>query len=257
MWMGPVALALVIVALPVRAAERPPLRVAAASDLALAFEQIGRIFEKRTGEKVTFIFGSTGLLARQIVHGAPFDVFAAANVEYVDDVVRAGACDPATKSLYARGRIVIWTRMGAPGAAPASPRDLADRRFRKVAIAHPDHAPYGRAARQALERSGVWEALKPRLVYGENVQQALRFVRSGNADAGIVALSLAMAAGGDHVLVASELHDPLDQALVICKRAARPDAARSFVALVGSAEGRAVMRRYGFILPGESLTRNR
>lgn len=231
-----------------------PLRVAAAADLALAFKEVGAAFEAKTGKKAEFSFGSTGLLSKQISEGAPFDVFAAANVSYVDDVVKAGACDGDTKSLYAKGRIVLWSRDEA--SLPKGIADLKEPRFAKVAIANPEHAPYGRAAKQALTHAGVWETVQPRTVFGENVQQTLAYAQSGNADVSIVALSLAKAIPGHYTAIDPSLHDPLDQALVICKggsRGAKTNEARDFVEFVGSKEGRAIMRRYGFLLPGETL----
>lgn len=230
-----------------------PLRVAAASDLALAFKEVGDAFEKSSGKKVEFSFGSTGLLAKQIAEGAPFDIFAAANVSYVDDVVKAGSCLGETKALYAKGRIVMWST-GQEGA-PATLEDLRSTRFAKVAIANPDHAPYGLAAQQALTKTNVWNDVKPRAVYGENVQQTMMFAKSGNADVAIVALSIAIAGGGHYTMIDPALHAPLDQAIVVCKgghTGGKPNEARSFVAFVGSEAGRAIMRKFGFLLPGEA-----
>lgn len=231
-----------------------PLRVAAAADLALAFDEIKAAFEKQSGKKVEISFGSTGLLAKQIAEGAPFDVFAAANVSFVDDVVRAGACDPDTKSLYARGRIVVWAKDAS--LLPSDVRGLSDPKYQKVSIANPEHAPYGRAAREALTRAGVWPALEARTVHGENVQSALVYAKTGNADAAVVALSLAISSGGAYLPVDPSLHEPLDQALVVCHggtRRAKTNEARAFVDYVASEPGRTVMRRYGFLLPGEAL----
>jgi molybdate transport system substrate-binding protein len=243
-------------------AEREPLKVAAAADLASAFKEVGDAYEKKTGDKVVFTFGSTGLLAKQISEGAPFDVFAAANISFVDDVVKAGACFEPTKSLYARGRIVVWTKSG-PGHPdePVALEDLADAKFAKIAIANPEHAPYGKAAQQALEKAGLYEAVRPRLVYGENVQQTLQFAQSGNADAAIVALSLAIVSDGKYSLVEAEQHNPLDQALVACKGSAQNATtsraeATNFTDFVNSPDGRAIMKRFGFILPGESVAKD-
>jgi molybdate transport system substrate-binding protein len=229
------------------------LRVAAAADLALAFEEIGRDFEKATGQRADFTFGSTGLLARQVEAGAPFDVFAAANVANVDDVVRAGACDGATKQLYAEGRIVLWSK--EKGTLPGGLEGLAEARFRKIALANPEHAPYGRAAQEALEKAGVWGKVSSRAVYGDNVQQTMMFAQTGNVDVAIVALSLATRAGGEMLAIDPALHAPLHQAMVTCGRAGRTrrDEARAFVEYVSSPPGRATMRRFGFLLPGEPL----
>ncbi|MCU1281228.1 MAG: Molybdenum transporter, periplasmic molybdenum-binding protein ModA, partial [bacterium] len=211
----------------------PPssLKVAAAADLSLAFRDVGAAFEKRSGDKVIFSFGSTGLLEKQIVEGAPFDVFAAANISFAEDAIKSGVCAAESKALYARGRIVVWSRRDAAFAPPKSIADLADRRFVKVAIANPAHAPYGKAAQQALERAGVWAAVQPKLVFGENVQQTLQFAQSGNAEAAVVALSLAVISDGNYTVVDDSLHAPIDQALVVCgKDAERGKRARAFTA---------------------------
>lgn len=230
--------------------EAAPLKVAAASDLARAFEEAGAVYEKETGRKVVFSFGSTGMFARQIHEGAPFDVFAAANVKFVDDVVAGGRCRAETKSLYARGRIVLFARKEQP--LPASLEELAQDRYVKIAIANPEHAPYGAAAKQALERAGVYERVKSRLVYGENILQTKQLADSGNADVAIIALSLAIDGGGAYAEVPEDRYDPLDQALVVCAPPDRSVDAEAFTAWIGDAQGRAIMRRYGFLLPGES-----
>jgi molybdate transport system substrate-binding protein len=231
-----------------------PLRVAAAADLALAFKDVGAAFEKESGKKVDFSFGSTGLLAKQISEGAPFDVFAAANISFIDDVVKDGSCLGETKSLYAKGRIVLWSK--DPWALPKDISDLKDPKYTKVAIANPDHAPYGKAAQQALTKAGVWSTVQPRMVYGENVQQTLMFARSGNADIAIVALSLAVTSPGNYVPIDPSLHDALDQALVVCKggsKGVKANEARSLVSFIESEKGRTIMRKYGFLLPGETM----
>ncbi len=230
------------------------LRVAAASDLSEAFTEIGATFEKETGREVTFSFGATGLLAKQIEEGAPFDVFAAANLSFVDDAIKAGACDEASKTTYAEGRVVVWTKNDA-GFVPATLADLARPEFVHIAIANPEHAPYGKAAKQALVKAGVWDAIAKKVVYGENVQQTLQFAQSGNADAAIVALSLATVSGGHALPIDPALHDRLLQGMVACHGG--PDShmagdARKFEAFVASDAGRGIMRRYGFFLPGEA-----
>jgi len=239
----------------VEPARPAPLKVAAASDLAFAFKDIGAAFEKTTGTPVTFSFGSTGLLARQIAEGAPFDVFAAANVSFADDVVKQGACFADSKALYGRGRIALWSRRGAP--LPVTLEELRDSTYVKIAIANPEHAPYGKAAKQALIKAGVWDTIQARLVFGENIQQTLQFAQSGNADVAVVALALALGSDGGFTAIDPALHEPLDQALVVCKgeggKARREPTARQFTAFVNSDAGRAIMKRYGFLLPGESV----
>jgi molybdate transport system substrate-binding protein len=232
-----------------------PLRVAAAADLALAFKDVGAAWEKESGKRVDFSFGSTGLLAKQIEEGAPFDVFAAANVSFVDEVVKNGACAGDSKSLYARGRIVIWSK--DPQKLPKTIEELKEPKYSKIAIANPEHAPYGLAAQQAMTRAGVWEGVKSRAVFGENVQQTLMFARSENADVAFVALSLAVSSPGNWIPVDPALHEPLDQALVACKggkaNTPKTNEAKQFIAFIGSPEGRSIMKKNGFLLPGEEL----
>jgi molybdate transport system substrate-binding protein len=229
-----------------------PLKVAAAADLSVAFEEVGAAFEKKTGKKVTFSFGASGLLTKQIKEGAPFDVFAAANVSFVDQLVAAKAAVESSKVLYARGHIVILT---PPGSEPvAKVEDLADPRFKKIAIANPETAPYGKAAKQALTKAGVLPAVESRLVFGENVLQTMQFAESGNADAAIVALSLALTAKGKHTNIDEGMHESIDQAMVICEGSKQKAAAADFIAFVGSDEGHAIMKKSGFLLPGEAVT---
>jgi molybdate transport system substrate-binding protein len=230
------------------------LRVAAASDLSFSFREIGAAYEKATGTRVDFSFGSTGLLEKQLAEGAPFDVFAAADMSFADDAVKAGACLADSKILYATGRIVLFPAKDAEFAA-RSIADLADPRVTRIAIANAEHAPYGRAAKQAMDRAGVWDTVQSKVVYGDNVSQALQFALSGNADVAIVALSLAVATPGEWTVIPADLHDRLDQALVVCVRGkAGTDAGRRFAAYVGSPTARAVMHKYGFLLPGESMS---
>ncbi|MGH7297022.1 MAG: molybdate ABC transporter substrate-binding protein [Polyangiaceae bacterium] len=229
------------------------LNVAAASDLSFAFKDVGAAYEHRTGAKVVFSFGATGLLAKQMAEGAPFDVFAAANVSFADDAVAAGACLADSKATYATGHIVLFSRKDA-AFHPTAVADLTDARIAKIAIANPDHAPYGRAARQAMERAGVWTTVRPKVVYGENVQQTLQFAQSGNADVAIVALSLATVTPGQSAQIPTGLYDPIDQAMVACVHGEAGQAAgRKFIQFVQSREGHDIMRKYGFLLPGESL----
>ena len=226
------------------------VRVAAAADLAHAFPELAKEFKTRTGNTVELQFGSSGLLAKQLEQGAPFALFAAANREYVDQVVKAGRCDAATARSYARGRLVVWTPTGV--AAPTKLEDLTDARFRKIAIANPEQAPYGRAAKQALEKAGVWPQLQDRIVLGENVQATMVYARDHNADAAIIALSLAVVTeGGTSLPIDPALHAALDQALVVCGGGADAKVAQQFADFVASKDGREVMTRYGFVLPDE------
>jgi molybdate transport system substrate-binding protein len=226
------------------------LTVSAASDLTPAFQEIGRLFEQQDGTKVTFNFGSTGQLTQQIEQGAPVDLFAAANVFFIEGLEKKGLIIPGTKALYAQGRLTLWTREDSQLKLERV-EDLSKPEFKKVAIANPEHAPYGAAAREALQTAGAWEAVAPKLVYGENISQTLQYAESGNVDAAVVALSLSTQSKGRWVLVPAELHKPLNQALAVVEGAKHEQEARRFAAFVNSAEGRGVMRRYGFVLPGE------
>jgi molybdate transport system substrate-binding protein len=231
-----------------------PVTVAAAADLAFAFRDLAPLYEKATGQPVVFSFGSTGVLAKQIAEGAPFDAFAAANASFADDAVSSGACLADSRRQYATGRIVVYVAHGAP-LAPKTLVELTDARIAKIAIANPEHAPYGRAAREAMQRAGVWDSVSTKVVYGENVQQALQFAQSGNADVAIVALSLAIVSPGEWTIVPGELHAPIDQVIVACSHGRGGAASgRRFVDFVRSDAARTVMRKYGFLLPGELST---
>lgn len=234
-----------------------PVRVAAAAVLTFAFEELGQAFEQQTGRPVVFSFGSSGLMAAQLRQGAPFDIFAAANVTFVDEVVAAGACDGATQAPYARGRIALWTRTSGV-EPPTHVTDLSNERFARIAIANPEHAPYGLAARQSLEHAGLWSSIKPRLVLGENVRQTFQFAETGNAEAAIVALALIINdRENPWTLIDEDLHRPIDQALVVCKHGANRDGGIAFARFVNSEQGRAIMRSYGFLLPGEEIVPTR
>lgn len=258
---APVAL-FALVATTLRAAEPPKveplvLKVAAASDLAFAFKDIGEAFEKKYEPyvKVSLSMGSTGQFAKQIIEGAPFHVFAAANVSFVDDTVRAGVCDGTTKQLYGQGRLVLWSNKALRLSAPGDLAGLVDKKYVKIAIANPEHAPYGKAAQEAMIKAGVWDKVKDRIVYGENIQQTLKFAQSGNAEVAIVALSLALSTkDGDYKPVDPRLHNEINQAIVVCtdELEREHNISRWFVDYVASQEGRAIMKRYGFVLPGDT-----
>jgi molybdate transport system substrate-binding protein len=222
-----------------------PVRVAAASDLTLAFEELGNLFERQTGQRVTFSFAASGALAKQLERGAPFDLFAAANPAFADAAVAAGACDGSSKALYARGYLVAWSKNG--GARVASLSDLARPEIKRIAIANPEHAPYGKAAREALLEAGVWNAVEAKLVRGENVRQTLQFAQTGNADVALVALSLvAQDHTGQTLAIDPRLHGPIEQTLVVCRRGKNEAGGRAFAELVASPEGQTVLKRHGF-----------
>lgn len=232
------------------AAESQPLTVFAAADLAFAFKQIVPLFERATGAKVTLSFGSTGQFAQQIAAGAPADVFFAANQSFIDDLATTGKVLPETRTLYAQGRIVLASRRPAQ-AKLTDLRQLVDPGVRRVAIANPQHAPYGKAAEQALRAAGVWEGLKSKLVYGENIRHTLQFIQTGAVDAGVVALSVADVPDVTWVVIDTSLHEPLNQSAAVIRTSRRPQLAMHFIQFVVSPAARPIMKRYGFLLPGE------
>ena len=226
------------------------LLVAAASDLQFAFKAIAALYQQQSGQQVIVTFGSTGTLSQQIENGAPYDLFAAADESYINGLTAKGLTIPETQQLYAQGRIVLAVNKQS-GLQLTDLKQLVDASFRQVSIANPDHAPYGKAAMQAMQAAGVWEQVKPRLVYGDNVTQALQFIQTGNAPAGIVALSVASVPEVSYTLIDARLHDPLNQKLTVLKRSRLADAARAFIAFVNGSQGRPIMKKYGFALPGE------
>jgi molybdate transport system substrate-binding protein len=221
------------------------LTVAAASDLTPVFEELGREYESATKTKVVFMFGSTGMLMRQIENGAPVDLFAAANVSYVDQLEQKGLIIPDTKAVYARGRITLWTSNDSPVRLQGI-TDLARPEVQRIAIANPDHAPYGLAAKQALQSAGIWERVQPKLVYGDNIRQTLQYAETGNVEVAIVSLSLSVPSNGRWTLIPEELHQPIDQGLAVIKDTKNEQAARAFAAFISSPQGKAVMKKYGF-----------
>ncbi len=231
-------------------ADVPSLTVFAAADLAFAFKEIIPRFERALGAKVSLVLGSSGTLATQIEHGAPADVFFSADQAFVGRLAARGAVIAETRTLYAEGRIVLATAKGF-GPRLTDLRQLRDRRIRHVAIANPTHAPYGKAAEEALRAVGVWDAVKPKLVYGENIRHALQFIQTGAAEAGIVALSVADVPEVEWMLIDASLHTPLHQAAVVVRRTSRPELGLAFVQFVSGPEARPIMKRYGFRLPGE------
>jgi molybdate transport system substrate-binding protein len=207
------------------------LLVAAAANVQPAFDEMGPLFEEEAGAQVTFSYGSTVALARQIEAGLPADVFVAADVENVDRLREKGLLIDDTQHVYARGRLALASSNEA-GVTVSELADLLRPEVEKVAIADPDVAPYGRAAEQALESAGLWDELKPKLVYGQNVNAATEYVRSGNAEAGLVALSLVIHKPDvTYVTLDDSLHQPIEQALALkdTRRRAGPPLRQLFV----------------------------
>jgi molybdate transport system substrate-binding protein len=224
------------------------VRVAAASDLTRAFGEIGQAFQAKTGIEPIIDFTSSGALAKQIEQGVPYTLFASASKSFVDQVVVAGRCDASTIYQYSRGRLVVWTR----GPAPHQLSELTDPKYRRIAIANPDHAPYGKAAVEALQSAGLYDQLKDKIVPAESVQVAFTYAQKGSVDAALVAMSLAVAdTSGGYLAIDPSLHKPLDQALVVCGKGEETAAARQLAAFIASSEGREILMRYGFSLTGE------
>jgi len=247
--------ALVVVALAFTSCSddgRPKVRIAAASDVRLAFEEMEPKFEEACQCNVVFSFGSSGTLAAQIEEGLPVDAFFSANEAYVDTLNERGLIAPGTTRLYAIGRIVLATPAGLPKLERLD--QLEGEEIRRIALANPDHAPYGLAAKEALRATGVWEQVESKIVLGENASQATTFVQSGNAEAGIIPLSLAMQNSDDitFTIIDDRLHGPLRQSVAVLKDTAEAERAGMFVDFV-LGPGAETMRAYGFDLSGEAV----
>lgn len=253
-WIGWIAFLSVTLVAPACASAVPV--VAAASNLKFALDEIAARFERDTGRRVRVTYGSSVNFFRQIVQGAPYELFLSAEEDFVLQLAgRELTVDRG--ELYAFGKLALLVPRGGPLAADPTLKDLAaaleDGRLMKFAIANPDHAPYGRAAREALQHAGLWEKLQPRLVLGENVSQAAQFALSGSAQGGIVAYSLALAPGiaasSVHVPLPDDWHTPLRQRMVLLKAAGQT--AREFYRYLQQPAARAILMRYGFALPGK------
>jgi len=231
------------------------LRVAAAADLRFAMNDLAGQFEKETGTKVAISFGSSGNFRAQIENGAPFDVFFSADTEYPERLIRVGAADAQSLTVYAYGHLVLW--------APAEEKlhlaergfaALQDSRVSKIAIANPEHAPYGRSAVAALKKAELYEQVKAKLVYGDNISQAAQFVQSGSAQVGVIALSLTFVESmksGERWEIPVELYPPLKQAAAIVSASRNKKAATAFLEFVTGQEGRKILLKYGLAPPDE------
>jgi len=240
---------------PAAAADAPV--VAAASDLEFALTELAEAFTRRTGQRVRLSFGSSGNFRRLIAQGGPYEIFLSADEDYVLALHKDGLTVDAGV-LYASGRIVLFAAHDSPLEVDPELRGLraalAEARIERFAIANPEHAPYGRRAREALEHAGLWEPIQDHLVLGENVAQAAQFAASGAAQGGIVAHSLAAAPRlgerGRFALIPEDWHRPLRQRMVLLRRAGAT--ARAFYDYLQGAEARAILTRYGFALPDDA-----
>jgi molybdate transport system substrate-binding protein len=227
--------------------------VAAAADLKFAMTGIVAGFTKANpADVVNVVYGSSGRFHAQIRQGAPYDLFFSADIAFPRELAKAGLAASDVKT-YAFGRIVLWS--ATRDATRMTLKSLTDPAIERIAIANPRHAPYGRRAEEALRAAGVWDEVQSRLVYGENIAHAAQFVETGNAQVGIIALSLAMnpqlARKGGYWLIPDVLHQPLAQGFIITRRARNNPLATRFADYMGSRAARAVMMRQGFVLPGE------
>jgi molybdate transport system substrate-binding protein len=233
------------------------LRVAAAADLQFAMRELGGQFEKKTGTKLAVTYGSSGNFRAQIENGAPFDLFFSADSEYPQQLIASGAADAQSLTIYAQGHLVLW----APGSEKLNVVEngfdvLKDPKVTRIAIANPEHAPYGKAAVAALQKAGWYEQVKGKLVYGENISQTAQFVQSGSAQVGLIALSLTFAEsmkGGDLWDIPANLYPTMRQAAVIVAKSPNKTAAKAFLDFVKSNEGRKILSNYGFSLPEPAI----
>jgi len=230
------------------------ITIAAAADLSAALQEVAANYEKRSGVTVKLSFGASGSLTQQIQNGAPFDLFLSADMDYPRQLIAGGQADGASLYRYAVGRLVLWVPKDSPLDVEHKGIDvLLDPSVKKISMANPAHAPYGRAAAAVLKHYGLYEKVSDRLVLGENISQAAQFVESGNAQVGFVALAHAIAPAmqgkGKYWLVPAEAYPALDQGVVLISRSTHRQDAAAFLEYVKSADGAAVLRRYGLSLP--------
>jgi molybdate transport system substrate-binding protein len=232
------------------------LRVAAAADLQFAMKDLAGQFEKQSGTEVAVSYGSSGNFRAQIENGAPFDLLFSADAQYPQQLVAAGVADAGSLIVYAQGHLVLWARAEEKlEIATKGFEVLEDPRVAKIAIANPEHAPYGRAAVAALQKAGLYDSVKGKLVYGENISQAAQFAQSGSAQVGIIALSLTFAESlkrGEQWKIPPEMYPPIQQQAVIVSASANKQKAREFLLFVGSKTGRKILSSYGLTPPEKS-----
>ncbi|WFE69185.1 molybdate ABC transporter substrate-binding protein [Thiomicrospira sp. R3] len=231
-------------------AQAQKMIIAAASDLKFALDEIHAQYLKTyPNDQVEVIYGSSGRFSQQIENGAPFDLFFSASMDYPKDLQQKGFAATEPK-LYALGRIVIWSRRH--DASQMTLNDLMERRYRRVAIASPDHAPYGVRAMEALQAAGIWDEIQPKIVIGENIAHAAQLIESGAANIGIIALALALnpqlSRHGGYSLIPEEMHQPLEQAYIITQRAKDNPIAFRFAEFMEQPVATRIMEQYGFVV---------
>jgi molybdate transport system substrate-binding protein len=252
-WVALLALVVLVFMSQTDPAAAEDITIAAASDLNFAFKEIVTEYEKTTGNHVKLTLGSSGNFFSQIQNGAPFDLYFSADIGYPRKLEEAGLVVPGSLYPYAVGRIVLWTGNGSQLDISKGLEVLREPTIKKIAIANPKHAPYGRAAVAAMEYFKVYDQVKDKLILGENISQTAQFIESGACDIGIIALSLAIAptmqAAGQYWEIPATAHLPLEQGAVILKQSKNPEAARQFLEFIKSPRGQEIMKRYGFTLP--------
>lgn len=226
------------------------ITVAAAADLQFAMQDVADQFQKQTGKEVKLIYGSSGNFFEQLQNGAPFDMFFSANLDYPKKLQSAGLTEPESYYEYAKGKIAVWVAKDSTLDLSSGLQSLLNPRIKKIAIANPQHAPYGQAAVAALQTEGMYDRVKDKLVLGENISQTASFVVSGSADAGIVALSLVLSPNmkdkGRYVEVPASDYPSIQQACVILNSSKGKDTARQFLAFIKTARVAETLKRYGF-----------
>jgi len=249
---GPAILSLVFLIL-CSLAGAQDITIAAASDLQFAMQDITTQFQKETGKNVKATYGSSGNFAQQIQNGAPFDIFFSANLDYARQLESAGLTEPGSFYQYATGKIVMWVPSESKLDLAPGLKVLTDAAVQKIAIANPQHAPYGKAAVAALQKAGIHDTVKSKFVLGENISQAASFAMSGAADVGIIALSLALSPNmkdkGRYVVISEDQYPPIEQACVILRASKNKAVAQEFLKFMRSPAIAEVLRTYGFAVP--------
>ena len=236
--------------------------VAAAADMSAVLPRLAETYTKKTGQAVKLSFGSSGNLTNQIRNGAPFDLFFSADEQYPQQLIAEGLASKDTLYRYAVGRLVLWVPGdSALDLSKLGIQALLDLSVKKISMANPAIAPYGRAAEAALRHFGIYDQVSSRLVLGENVSQAAQFVESGNAQAGLIALSHALAPAmkdkGRYWKVPLDAYPTLNQAAVVLSRSKQQDAARKFLEYLRNPEVTSLLTGYGFSLPAEKIDREK
>ncbi|HMJ20278.1 MAG TPA: molybdate ABC transporter substrate-binding protein [Terriglobales bacterium] len=231
------------------------ITVAAAADLQFVMQEVGARFQSATGKSVKLIYGSSGNFTQQLQNGAPFDMFFSANLDYPKQLEAAGLTEPGTFYQYAIGKIVVWVPNDSKLDVSLGLRALLNPSLKKIAIANPQHAPYGKAAVAAMQKENIYEQVKDKFVLGENISQAAAFVASGSADVGIVALSLALSPNmkdkGRYAEVPAADYPAIEQACVIMGSSKNKSVAQQFLKFIQSSPITELFQKYGFAIPNQ------